>query len=75
MTSVKDSVNWNEGLDAVKEMFKNISNAFVGLIYDMGGPSEDVTDPEIRSILKDDRYIYLSILVILLVLIGNVFFT
>lgn len=62
----------------VKDIFINISNAFVGTIADIGksGNSEDVEhDQTLRTLMKENRYMYLALLVLLLMIIGNVIFT
>jgi len=62
----------------LKDIFVNMSNAFVGTIADIGTTS-DASDGEqdatIRMLLKENRFMYLALLVLLLLLIGNIFYS
>ena len=62
-----------------KELFVNMSNAFVGTIADLGnhhGKDDDgnANDHTLRLLLKENRYMYLALLVILLLILANVVF-
>lgn len=62
------------------ELFRNISNAFVSTIADIGKPAtpdEDGNgnDNTMRLLLKENRYMYLALLVLLLLILANVVFS
>jgi hypothetical protein len=72
----------------LSDLFVNISNAFVGSLADMynGGGDVDVkrgktknvnengSDATLRVLIKENRYMYLALLFLVLMLVGNVFF-
>ena len=60
----------------IHEMFTNISNAFIGTISDMYMSEEEESqqDRTIRVLMKENRFMYLALLVLLLIIVGNVFF-
>jgi len=61
------------------ELFRNISNAFVGTLADIGKRDKEVdensNDYTMRTLLKENRYMYLALLVLLLLILANVVFT
>ena len=63
---------------SIKEIFENISNSFVSVLSDMynnpDDPDTEVISPEIK-LLKENRYMYLALLSIILLVVGNVIFT
>lgn len=62
----------------IKDICINVSNAFVGTIADIGKPGneEDVEhDRTLRTLMKENRYMYLALLVLFLMVVGNVVFT
>jgi len=54
-----------------------MSNAFVGTLSDIYAPSDNGNDPDhaIRVLMKENRYMYLALLLILLIIVGNLFWT
>lgn len=69
------------------DLFRNMSNAFIGTIGDMYGETteNDILDDAesgksggdktIRVLMKENRYMYLALLVLLVLIVGNLFFT
>jgi len=61
------------------ELFRNISNAFVSTLADIGKRDKEVdensNDYTMRTLLKENRYMYLALLVLLLLILANVVFT
>ena len=61
------------------ELFRNISNAFVSTLADIGKRDKEVdensNDYTMRVLLKENRYMYLALLVLLLLILANVVFT
>jgi hypothetical protein len=62
---------------SLKEIFVNISNAFVGTIADMGNPPDDEIEHDkiLRILMKENRYMYLTLLFLLLLIIGNLVYS
>jgi len=73
----KYHINMSLGSLSVADIFINISNAFVGTLADIGGRGdEDVEhDAVLRTLMKENRYMYLALLVLLLLIVGNVIYT
>jgi hypothetical protein len=66
----------------MKELFRNVSNAFIGTLDDIGkrdttNKEQDVNENDylMRSLLKENRYMYLALLVLFLLILSNIFFT
>jgi len=62
----------------VREIFTNIADAFIGTLEDMYHPTDPPTDQSsgnIKSIQRENRYMYLSMLVLLIVLLNALFTT
>lgn len=58
------------------DLVKNTSNAFIGTVAEMFEANDDtVQDSQIKSLLRENRYMYLALLGILLLIAGNLFFT
>ena len=53
----------------LRELFTNMSDAFIGTVRDMYNPRRNTPASVVRQ-----RRLYLALLVILLVLVGNLFF-
>ena len=63
---------------SVKDLFTNMSNAFVGVLADIGRKEdvEDQTnDSTLKLLMKENRYMYLALLVLLLMITANVLFS
>ena len=66
---------------SIKVLGENISNSFIGLISEMYetkdenlSMDENEEDSTIRFIMKENRYMYLALMILLLIIIGNLFF-
>jgi len=61
----------------ISDIFKNMSNAFVGALADIYPPADSPNDPDhsIRVLMKENRYMYLALLLILIITVGNLFWT
>jgi hypothetical protein len=53
------------------EILTNIANAF---IYTLSGMSESKTTSELDAIKRDNRFMYMSILIVTLIFIGIIMF-
>lgn len=60
------------------DLFRNMSNAFVGTIAEFGDDGkrerDTETDATMHSLFKENRYMYLALLVLLLMIVANLFF-
>lgn len=74
-----DSTDTNSPLLTLtlKDLLKNISNAVVGAVSDMFTEESDLNDSDItiRVFIKENRYMYLALLVIILLIVANLFFS
>jgi hypothetical protein len=64
---------------SLSDIFSNVCNAFVGTIADMGGnpaviTNDDYVDPIQKSLFKENRYMYLALLVLVTMIVGNILF-
>jgi len=58
------------------ELWINISNAFIGTIADMYTSNNmDDKDSSVRLILKENRYMYLALLILIIMILGNLLYT
>lgn len=62
---------------SLRDIFVNMSNAFVGILADVGSSKEEQTgnDATIKLLMKENRYMYLALLLLSLMIIGNVFYS
>ena len=60
---------------SLDEIFRNISNAFVGTINDLNGKkSKTVQETPVDQLLTQNRYMYLALLVVLLLLVAHLLY-
>lgn len=69
----------------MKELFQNVSNAFVSTVADMGNTGvknykgdngiNDGNNVTMKTLQRENRYMYLALLVLAVMIISNVFFT
>lgn len=61
---------------SISELWINISNAFIGTIADMyTSDNIDDKDGSVRLLLKENRYMYLALLVLIIMIVGNLLYT
>jgi hypothetical protein len=69
---------------SIRDIFVNISNAFIGLIADIGNYSDQKdqsikndaeNDQMIRLLFKENRYMYLALLILLLMIVSNILYS
>ena len=70
----------------IKDLFQNMSNAVMSSLGDMydtpvhdhssdGDTSDQEQDKTIHVLMKENRYMYIALLFILLLIVGNVLFS
>jgi len=73
MTSVAPSITSL----SLHDIFINISNAFIGTMADLWYKEDDVSqtnDPTLRTLMKENRYMYLALLLLGIIMLANIFF-
>ena len=62
---------------SISDLITNVCNAFVSTLSEIGGTGEDdgEQDATLRTLMKENRYMYLALLVLVTMVIANIFFT
>ena len=60
---------------SLKDIFFNTCDAFVNTVADFNSDGNDnEQDPNVKLIRKENRYMYLALLILVLMVIGNILF-
>lgn len=68
---------------SIHDIFVNMSNAFVGTVADLWkkepdgntGNDQYENDPTLKTLMKENRYMYLALMLLMIMIVANIFFT
>ena len=59
----------------IEDLIQNISAAFVGTIAEMYTKQNDDQDQTLRTLMKENRYMYLALFLLFLMIVGNIMYS